>query len=336
VTSLSALITAGSRRVPLVNAFRRALRSLGNGRVIVTDVNPLSPAVYCADQAYRVPLALEPGYIDEIVKIAAFERVRLVVPTIDDELTVFAAAVDRFAALGVRVAVSDPTTTELCNDKSAACRALRAAGINAAASFLPHELPSCPAFPLFVKPRFGRGGVGAYAIRNRRDLEFFLGYVHDPIIQTYLDGPEFTVDMLCDFTGRPLAIVPRERVVIRAGVSDRGRTVNDPALISLAQSCASAIRFVGAINIQCRVVGGRPIVFEINPRFSGGIPLTIEAGADFPRMLSLLTLGRHVPPAIGQFRDNLWMTNYEASVFVDADRIALDPLGPARPVAEVA
>ena len=315
MTSLSALITAGSRRVPLVNAFRRALRSLGNGRVIVTDVNPLSPAVYCADQAYRVPLALEPGYIDEIVKIAAFERVRLVVPTIDDELTVFAAAVDRFAALGVRVAVSDPTTTELCNDKYAACRALRAAGINAAASFLPHELPSCPAFPLFVKPRFGRGGVGAYAIRNRRDLEFFLGYVHDPIIQTYLDGPEFTVDMLCDFTGRPLAIVPRERVVIRAGVSDRGRTVNDPALISLAQSCASAIRFVGAINIQCRVVGGRPIVFEINPRFSGGLPLSLHAGADFVGEYLRAILGERVRPERLLAQPGVTMRRYFEEVF---------------------
>ena len=30
---------------------------------------------------------------------------------------------------------------------------------------------------------------------------------------------------------------------------------------------------------------GVATVFEINPRFSGGIPLTIAAGADFPRML---------------------------------------------------
>ena len=46
------LITAGSRRVPLVQGFRTALRSLGlPGVVIVTDVNPLSPAVHVADRA---------------------------------------------------------------------------------------------------------------------------------------------------------------------------------------------------------------------------------------------------------------------------------------------
>ncbi len=53
--SLNVLITAGSRRVPLVQAFQRALRATGGGSVIVTDVNPLSPAVYVADRSYSAP-----------------------------------------------------------------------------------------------------------------------------------------------------------------------------------------------------------------------------------------------------------------------------------------
>jgi carbamoyl-phosphate synthase large subunit len=112
-------------------------------------------------------------------------------------------------------------------------------------------------------------------------------------------------------------------------VIDRGRTVNDPALIELAKACTAALRFTGPINIQCRVHDGQPTVFEINPRFSGGIPLTIEAGADFPGMLLALHAGRHVAPSIGRFRDQLWMTNYEASVFLDDSRVRLEPLGHA-------
>jgi carbamoyl-phosphate synthase large subunit len=63
------------------------------------------------------------------------------------------------------------------------------------------------------------------------------------------------------------------------------------------------------------------VIFEINPRFSGGIPLTIAAGADFPAMLVQLARGRRVPPSIGRFQDGLWMTSYETSVFVDASSI---------------
>jgi carbamoyl-phosphate synthase large subunit len=328
------LITAASRRVPLVRAFQRTLAHCGGGRVIVTDVNPLSPAVYAADTAYRVPLASDPGYIQEILTIASAERVGLVVPTIDDELPLFSAAVAAFEAAGVRVAVSPLSTTLLCNDKYATCCALQKKGIAAARSFLPGMLTS-PWFPLFVKPRFGRGGVGAFPIRHQRDLDFFLSYVEEPLIQDYLAGPEFTIDMLCSFSGRPLSIVPRERVVIRAGVSDRGRTVKDASLIALAEACAAALPFAGAVNVQCRVVDGVPVVFEINPRFSGGIPLTIEAGADFPAMLMRLASGQRVTPAIGRFRDDVWMTSYETSLFLDAGQLRLDRYEPTA-VGEVA
>ena len=76
MASLNVLITAASRRVPLVRAFRRALDQLGGGTVIVTDVNPLSPAVYAADRAFRVSMASDPGYVDEILAISTSARRR--------------------------------------------------------------------------------------------------------------------------------------------------------------------------------------------------------------------------------------------------------------------
>jgi carbamoyl-phosphate synthase large subunit len=317
--SLNVLITAASRRVQLVSAFRHALDRAGlRGRVIVTDVNPLSPAVRAADDWYLVPMAGDPAYLNEVLAISEVEHVGLVVPTIDDELVLFGNALGAFAARGIRVAVSSARTSAICNDKYETCRHLRSRGVSAAAAWLPDELPQASSFPLFIKPRFGRGGVGAYAVHNEREFAFFCEYVKAPVIQEYLAGPEFTIDVCCDFDGQVLSIVPRERVVIRAGVIDRGRTVRDEGLMALGAAVARALPFVGAANVQCRVVGGVPVVFEINPRFSGGIPLTIAAGADFPRMLVELAVGRCVPPAIGHFRDKLWMTSYESSIFLDA------------------
>jgi carbamoyl-phosphate synthase large subunit len=325
MSTVNVLVTAASRRVPLVAAFRRAIDALGlKGRVLVTDVNPLSPAVQVADEAFRVPLSTESGYLDAILDICDLEDVRLVVPTIDDELPVFSAAFGRFEQRGILVNVSPAFTTALCNDKYATCRHLRSHGIPAAASYLPSNLPPAPAFPLFLKPRGGRGSVGAFRADDRRQLDFFLTYVPDPVIQDYLEGPEFTLDVFCDLSGRLLSVVPRERVVVRAGVIDRGRTVRDPRLIELGRACACALPFRGAVNIQCRVVDGTPIVFEINPRFSGGIPLTIAAGADFPRWLVALALGREIGPALGDFTDDLWMTSFESAFFLQGS--ALDRL----------
>ena len=334
---MNVLMTAGSRRVPLVQGFRNALRSLGlPGRVIVTDINPLSPAVHVADRSYRVPLASAPEYLNEIKAICESERVHLVVPTIDDELPLFAGAREDFAAAGITVACSPEPAASLCNDKYATCQHLLQAGVTAARSYLPHELTADASLPLFIKPRVGRGGVSAFPVRSRHELEFFVDYVPTPVIQEFLDGPEYTIDVLCDGGGQPLVIVPRERVVIRAGVIDRGRTVNDPRLIELAQACCRAVRFEGPLNIQCRMRGGEPVVFEINPRFSGGIPLTIEAGADIPRLLVSLALGRRVDPQIGQFRHHLWMTCFESSFFLEEPQLVRPGFDGPAPVSEVA
>jgi len=321
--SLNVLMTAGSRRVPLLEGLRRALRDLRlAGSVHVADVNPLSPAMQIADRVHIVPLSSDPGYTDHILDLCQRERIGLVVPTIDDELPIFSEARPRFEAEGIRVAVADTFVTTLCNDKFATSAYLRDRGVPAADAWLPDTVPGDVRFPVFVKPRFGRGSVGAFAAADRRQLDFFLSYVANAVVQEYLPGTEYTIDLFCDFEGRPLSVVPRERAVIRAGVIDRGRTVADRALIDLALQCAAVLEFKGACNIQCRVSDDRPVIFEINPRFSGGIPLTIAAGADFPRMLVELAVGRPVEPAVGRFTAELWMTSYESSFFVDATRLA--------------
>ena len=333
------LLTAGSRRVPLVQSFRNALRTVGMpGAVIVTDVNPLSPAVHVADRSYRVPMATDESYTTELLTIVESEQVQLVVPTIDDELPVIAAARDDFRRAGAVVACSPVETALVCNDKYATCVALRKAGVSAAQTYLPAQISEELPLPLFIKPRGGRGAVGAYPVRSYEELDFFMRYVEQPIVQEYLDGPEFTIDVLCDFNGQPLSIVPRERVVIRSGVIDRGRTVQDPRLIALAEAACAALQFAGPLNIQCRLRGDQPVIFEINPSFSGGIPLTIQAGADFPAMLVKLALGRRVEPSIGTFKDDLWMTSFEQSFFVDGATLGLEPFGaePPVPVGEVA
>jgi carbamoyl-phosphate synthase large subunit len=323
---VNVLITAGSRRVALLQAFQAVVRSRGAGRVIVADVDATSPTVHLADRAYRVPLSSDPGYTDALLDICTAEGIGLVVPTIDDELETLANGRHRFEAVGAVLACSDGETAALCNDKYRTCAHLRAHGVAGAASWLPSQLPAELSNELFIKPRVGRGGVSAFVARNRRELDFFLSYVNDPVIQEYLQSPEYTIDVMCDWQGRPLSIVPRERAVIRAGVIDRGRTVANAALEALAIRVTEVVPFRGAINIQCRMRGETPVVIEINPRFSGGIALTIASGADFADMLVRLAEGQAVASSLGQFRSDLWMTSYESAIFLPASRLALDTL----------
>src|SRR5690606_11465466 len=103
---MNVLMTAASRRVPLLRAFQATLRALGRGRVVVTDIDPSSPAVHLADRAFRVPISSDPGYVDALLEICVAEKIGLVVPTIDDELEILADARGRFDAAGAVLACS--------------------------------------------------------------------------------------------------------------------------------------------------------------------------------------------------------------------------------------
>ena len=107
------------------------------------------------------------------------------------------------------VAACSAETASVCNDKHRTSLHLRSRGIAAAASWLPGEVPDEQPLPLFVKPRRGRGGVGAFAVRTRRELDFFLEYVEDAVVQdrAYSDDP---------------AVVSEQAVAAMSGLSDAG------------------------------------------------------------------------------------------------------------------
>ena len=320
---INILVTAASRRVALIRAFGRALRRLElKGNVITTDLNYLSPGLYFGDRHYIAPLTTDPGYIPLIKSICASENIGLIVPTIDDELPIFGRHRQAFEEIGIRVAVSGESTGCICNDKHASYHFFKERGLPFARTWLPEELDREKLkYPIFLKPRSGRGSVGAFQINNRRELDFFLEYVPDAVVQEFLTGTEYTIDVLADFTGRIISVVPRERMVVRAGVSDRGQTFRHSGLINLAIKAAEALELRGAANIQVKLDGDDAVIFEVNPRFSGGIPLTIAAGADFPEWLIEMCLGRGPEPCIGDFTDGLFMACYEETLFLPPEKM---------------
>ena len=315
------LVTAGSGSVSLVHAFRSALRTTGNmGSVLVADANPLSPAVHVADRFFRVPHAGTTGYVEELLAVCEAEGVRLAVPTVDDELSIFGEAREAFDAIGVAIPCSPDTTWFLCSDRYSTCARLMEAGVPAARSYLPAQLEDGLELPLLVKPRTRSGTVGVFQAHSYEQLDFFLHYVETPIVQEYLGGPEYTLDVLCDFDGRPLSIVPRECVEIGTGVRCC-RTVSDKGLIALAEAVCAAIPFAGPVSVRCRMRHDQPVVFGITPLFSDGISLAIQAGADFAEMLIRLAMGRKVAPRIGEFRADLWMTSFQSAFFLDGEAL---------------
>lgn len=319
MSGINVLITAASRRVSLVRSFMVMLQKTG-GNVITVDNDIYSSALFFAHKHYKVPLVRDPDYLRQIECIVEKENIKLIVPTIDQELLLWAENKERFEKIGTHVSISPPETVSICGDKWETFQFFRAHKFPFPETYLPNMLTYNMNYPLFIKPRAGRGSVKSFVVKNKKELDFFLDYVPDPLVQDYLQGKEFTVDAFYSKDHRLISMVPRYRLVIRSGVSDRGRTFKHDELTRWVEEIGKKLKFSGAINIQGKLLKDDITFFEINPRFSGGIQLTIAAGEDFADLLTRELNGETLTPRLNQFRDHLTMASYEDSIFLDSRR----------------
>ncbi len=288
-------------------------------RVVAADMGNLSPGFLLADGSRVVPSASHPRFIEEVRQICREEGIQVLFPIIDEELQVFADHIGVFASDGVRVISNSAETVRIAKDKSLTAQKCVELGVLSPASLLKEELGTrpLPPFPLIIKPRDGRGSVGVYTARNQRELEFYLDLVPNALIQQKIAGPEYTLDVLTDFDGRVLSIVPKERMQVKSGMQVKGRTLNDPELIAYGVDMATRFRVFPRGNIQCiRGEDGRLYLIEINPKFAASLPFTVEAGVNMPLMLVQMHLGKTFEPRIGQFEAGLVMMRCWRELYV--------------------
>ena len=242
------LVTSASRKVLLVRAFREALARIGNGRVVASDIDPRSAALFEADAGRIVPRSDDPAFIPALMQLCRDERIGLIVPTRDEELSIFAETRGRFSDEGTLVLVSDPDAIATCRDKHRFVGAVLGAGLLAPLTF---EDPALAPLPAFVKPRIGKGGVGARIVASRADLAATLAALGgDAIVQEVVEAPEYTIDLFLALDGRPISCVPRERVLVVGGKSVVSRTVRDAGLTEASLRLAGAIGLIGHVTIQ--------------------------------------------------------------------------------------
>jgi len=311
--------------VELVRAFQRAYERLHlEGAVIGVDLDPLAPALNLVDKMYVVPGVLSPVYISTLMRIIQRERVNLVFPLIDPDIPVLAANMSILESGGAKLCVVPIQSVKIVNDKWETAKFFRKLRLETPRTWLPSEIdPLKPGFPAFIKPRGGSAAKNAFKVHNRKELEFFLEYVPNPILQEFVSGPEITTDVACTCEGEILSIVSRKRIEVRWGEVSKGVTVCDKRIIEACIQIARSLPAHGPITVQCIMNNDLPVFTEINARLGGGVPLGIAAGADSPMFLLARAAGIEVDlPRIGDYKTGLYMTRYDDSYFLEESDVA--------------
>jgi carbamoyl-phosphate synthase large subunit len=299
-------------------ALINALKSRGV-RVIGLDCNPLSAGFYLCDKSYVVPRGDAPEFLEEMLKICEAESPNAIISGPEEEILVLSKNKGLFSEKGILVLCPDYDAVRICADKLETCKMLRSYGIPTPDVYKNDNTR----FPCIVKPRFGRGGTGVFRAENRRQLEFYIQEVKQPVIQEFIDGVEYTVDIFADLEGNPLSIVPRARLQVESGISVKAKTVYDEEIISHCDRIARKLKLIGPSCIQC-IKNDRKLVFtEINPRFGGGSALSLKADKSIVANLIKMVQGETPVPGYG-FEQGLTMLRYYREVFLTQDGTPLE------------
>jgi carbamoyl-phosphate synthase large subunit len=153
-----------------------------------------------------------------------------------------------------------------------------------------------------VKPRTGSGSRDISIVQSGAELAR-MDTSGAFLVQQYLPGAEYSVDVLADASGHVVVSVPRVRERVDSGVSVAGRTLHDSELERLGAAVVEAAGLTYIANVQFRRdAEGRPALLEVNPRVPGTLPLTVASGVDMPRMALDSLRGKPLPER-ADFRD---------------------------------
>lgn len=298
------------------------LKALRLGRckyyIVGTDIDENSSGIDLVDVFYKVPRATDPNYLDVVLQLCERHDIKVLFHGSENEMMVFARHRARIEAAGIYLPINNDHVLEVCQNKITTMRFLKDHGFPAPESREIGDLSELrdeEKFPLVLKPAIGGGGsANVYIAQDGHELETFVGYLlrnHSAIIlQEYIGSPdlEFTVGILFGEDGNLInsigirriignALSVRLRVpnrtqckdlgqmlVISSGVS-QGEVGRWPVVTSQCEEIAKSLKPNAPINIQCRLVNGVVMPFEINPRFSGTTSLRAMAGYNEPDVL---------------------------------------------------
>ena len=286
----------------------------GRYGVISTDIDPLAAGLYLSDKGYVTRKADDPGMVAELIRICRKERASVLLPTVQEELTVLARSGEKFERAGIVPVVSGEEALGIATDKRRTYAFFRGQ------RYCPKVFDKSEVeFPAVVKPTGSRGGRGFHVCENPDELRVALARnqrtIGESVIMEFVAGTEYSVYGLSGRDGKPIVIVPVRRIQA-VSESKKAEVVADPQLQRVAGEIASKLKLLGPWNVQLMKSETRITLIEVNPRFAGTTSLVVASGVNLPELAVKLFLGHPIAPDEIEFRNHLLMTRYNEEIFL--------------------
>jgi carbamoyl-phosphate synthase large subunit len=269
------------------------------------DIDPFAPGLYLVppERRHLLKRGSHPQYVDQLFALCVEHGIHAIVPTVDAELLPIARAHNIFRSIDVRVLAADEATLQIALDKWELVQVCSFDVPVPKTRLCTERMRWDDSFPCVVKPRVGSGSRGVYVINEPSGLDS-VAHNGRNLVQEFLPGEEYSVDLYVGHSGAVHAAVPRLRLKVDSGVAITSRTVFDHEVIHHACAVASLINLRGVANVQFRRdQRGIPKLLEVNPRFAGTMSLTVRSGVNIPQMALDELFGKPPQPGMAPFQE---------------------------------
>lgn len=295
-------------------AAARFLRQSGKYKIILGDMDKWAAGLKFADKSYILPPGSSNKFLHVVRSIIIKECVDIFVPLVDEEILKSYELKKDFPELLILLPAYN--FTKMVLDKWRLIEELRNNGFPHPKTYLySHDLKRLK-YPYIVKPRRGRGSRNVFEVNSRKQLhgykDLFNLPAHEILVQEKIIGKEYTVSVVANKSGDLLAVVPKE-VIQKRGITIAALTRKNNNIQNLCINIQRKFKANGPFNVQLILRNdGVPVIFEINPRYSTTIALTIKSGVN---EIEILTEDIKYSKELMPFTENLVMTRFFDQIF---------------------
>ena len=225
----------------------------------------------------------EKKFIDEILFILKKHKIDLLIPGIDFELPLFIKYKKIIESnTNTRILINNDHVIKIGNDKWETYKFLKNNNFFYPKSFLPSDLKILKKikFPLIIKPRFGNTSKDVYLIKDEVSLNKALKKVNKPIIQEYISGENKEYTCSSSYVDNKILSIICLKRTLKNGNTISASHEKNKNLDEYIKKITLQLQPQGVTNFQLRLSKKGPIIFEINPRFSGTTPIRALFGVN--------------------------------------------------------
>ena len=236
--------------------------------IIGCDIHDDHAGTFVFNRVEIISRADSRTYLDSVNCLINKYHIDVVIPTSEPELRVLVNN-ELYEKVASKIIMANPQALEVGFDKLATVEMLKINNLPYPWT-MPVKEGNPRELPCIIKSRFGSGSKNVSVVENDM-LEYYSIYRQQDIWQEYLtpDDQEFTCGLFRSASGEIRTITFRR--VLKEGHTVSGEVVENNDIDNLLISIANVLKLTGSINVQLRLANNRPVVFEINPRFSSTV-----------------------------------------------------------------